>query len=34
VNKLLDRYGGLLMLFAGAAAVTAFAPFGWYPVIA
>ena len=28
-----DRYGGLLMLFAGAAAVTAFAPFGWYPVI-
>ena len=34
MNKLLDRYGGLLMLFAGAAAVTAFAPFGWYPVIA
>jgi apolipoprotein N-acyltransferase len=34
VSKLLDRYGGLLMLFAGAAAVTAFAPFGWYPVIA
>jgi len=29
----MDRFGGLLMLFAGAAAVTAFAPFGYYPVI-
>ena len=33
MNSLVERYGGLLMLFAGAAAVTAFAPFGWYPVI-
>ena len=33
MNKLTGRYGGLLMLFAGAAAVTAFAPFGIYPVI-
>jgi apolipoprotein N-acyltransferase len=33
VNTLTGRYGGLLMLFAGAAAVTAFAPFGYYPVI-
>jgi apolipoprotein N-acyltransferase len=33
VNGLMDRFGGLLMLFAGAAAVTAFAPFGYYPVI-
>jgi apolipoprotein N-acyltransferase len=29
----MDRYGGLLMLFAGALAVTSFAPFGYYPVI-
>ena len=29
----MDRFGGLLMLFAGASAVTAFAPFGYYPVI-
>ncbi len=29
----MDRFGGLLMFFAGAAAVTAFAPFGYYPVI-
>ena len=27
-----DRYGTLQVLFAGAAAVTAFAPFGWFPV--
>jgi apolipoprotein N-acyltransferase len=33
VNSLTGRYGGLLMLFAGAAGVTAFAPFGIYPVI-
>jgi len=33
VNNLMDRFGGLLMLLAGAAAVTAFAPFGYYPVI-
>ncbi|MGB5178589.1 MAG: apolipoprotein N-acyltransferase, partial [Gammaproteobacteria bacterium] len=33
MNGLMDRFGGLLMLFAGAAAVTAFAPFGYYPVI-
>ena len=33
MNSLTDRFGGLLMLFAGAAAVTAFAPFGYYPVI-
>ena len=33
MNSLTDRFGGLLMLFAGAAAVTAFAPFGVYPVI-
>ena len=29
----MDRFGGLLLLFAGALAVTAFAPFGVYPVI-
>lgn len=33
MNSLMDRYGGLLMLFAGALAVTSFAPFGYYPVI-
>jgi len=33
VNALTERYGGLVMLFAGAIAVTAFAPFGWFPVI-
>ena len=33
MNSLTGRYGGLLMLFAGAVAVTAFAPFGFYPVI-
>lgn len=27
-----DRYSALQVLFAGAAAVTAFAPFGWFPV--
>jgi len=32
VSGLLDRYSALLMLFAGAAGVTAFAPFGWFPV--
>ena len=33
MSGLAERYGGLLMLFAGVLAVTAFAPFGWYPVI-
>ncbi len=28
------RYSALLMLFAGATGVTAFAPFGWFPVAA
>jgi len=27
-----ERYNALLVVFAGAAAVTAFAPFGWFPV--
>ena len=27
-----ERYSALLVMFAGAAAVTAFAPFGWFPV--
>jgi len=32
VSSLPDRYTALLMLFSGAVAVTAFAPFGWFPV--
>ena len=32
MNSWSDRYSALLVLFAGAAAVTAFAPFGWFPV--
>lgn len=32
MSSLTDRYSGLLLLFAGAAAVTAFAPFGWFPI--
>ena len=32
MSRLTDRYSALLMLFAGASAVTAFAPFGWFPV--
>jgi apolipoprotein N-acyltransferase len=32
VSGLPDRYSALLVLFAGAVAVTAFAPFGWFPV--
>jgi apolipoprotein N-acyltransferase len=32
VSSRSDRYSALQVLFAGAAAVTAFAPFGWFPV--
>ena len=32
MSSLPDRYSALRVLFAGAAAVTAFAPFGWFPV--
>jgi apolipoprotein N-acyltransferase len=32
VSGLVERYSALLMLIAGAAAVTAFAPFGWFPI--
>jgi len=32
VSSRSDRYGTLQVLFAGAAAATAFAPFGWFPV--
>jgi len=32
VSVLAERYIVLLMLLAGAAAVTAFAPFGWFPI--
>jgi len=34
VSGLPERYSALLVMFAGAAAVTAFAPFGWFPVAA
>jgi len=33
VNLLVDRFGWLTVLCAGVLAVTAFAPFGWYPVL-
>jgi hypothetical protein len=33
VSGLTDRLGGLAVLLAGILAVTAFAPFGGYPVI-
>ena len=32
MSRLPERYSALLVMFAGAAAVTAFAPFGWFPV--
>jgi len=32
VSSFPERYSALLVMFAGAAAVTAFAPFGWFPV--
>ena len=34
MSGLPERYSALLVMFAGAAAVTAFAPFGWFPVAA
>jgi apolipoprotein N-acyltransferase len=32
VSRLSDRYGGIIVLLAGALGVTAFAPLGWYPL--
>jgi apolipoprotein N-acyltransferase len=33
VTAIVDRFGWLTVLLAGALAVTAFAPFGWYPLV-